>query len=71
LFGDQKPNNMTASFTKDELAVHGRSQLGANEGALLSLNDLETSNIRPDLDESAIDGDDDQEDLLRSNHEEL
>jgi hypothetical protein len=61
---------MTASFTKDDLAVHERSHL-SGEGALLDIKDLETSNIRPDLDESAIDNDDDHEDLQRSHPEEL
>jgi len=61
---------MTASFTKEDLNVNERSQLSGNAGALLDIKDLDTSNFRPDLDESVIDNDE-HEDLQRSYPEEL
>lgn len=67
-----KLNNMTASFNQEELAQLGEGPQGDRRGPeytgnQFSLQDLETSHLRNDLDESNIDVDeDDLSDIQRS-----
>ena len=69
-----KLNNMTASFNQEELAQLGEVPQGEARrqgfaGNQFSLQDLETSNLRNDLDESNIDGDDDDLSDIQRSHQ--
>ena len=67
---EQKHNNLTASFNQEDF--EGLARVEKNQGPppfgkQFSIADLETSNLRADLDESALD---DYEDIQRSNNHE-